>query len=351
MRDGAAVLSYETGNSLKVTETRFLSADERFVTKLELQSTTKHERELFIVQWTTTDPEGEAASLEGDSFRVRRSVQSDDCPPVPVEILWSSPDSKGARCLQAFFAEGGSDRPDFEETPWAGMVSFPTPRAKRPMQKPSPILPHARVYIGLFRPVKLKGNGKAEHRFEARAILKGKGVNYRPRRPDSQDESGYQAFFARAPKFTCEWKALERIVQHRLQALFMLRIPHGAGHMTASNVCAGNGPFHHPVSFAAPAIMREARWLSVPGVARGIIRGFFENIRQNGMVPGQLYLTGLQNSGFFHADWGGGFEALDCSHPDRATKRAVLMPMQRYVKWLANNRDPEGSGLTDGFAP
>jgi hypothetical protein len=50
---------------------------------------------------------------------------------------------------------------------------------------------------------------------------------------------------------------------------------------------------------------------------------------------------------FYHADWGGGFESLDAIHSDKATKKAVLMAMQRYVKWLANNRDPEGSGLTD----
>ena len=346
-KDGAAVLTYDTGAGLKVTETRFVSADDRFVSKIDLQNVTKAERELFIVLWTTTDPEGEPVSLEGDSVRVRRSLQREGSPPLPVEILWSSPGSRGAKCLQAFFAEGGSNRPDYEETPWAGLLSFPTPRAKRPMQKPSPILPSARVYLGLFRPVTLKGNGKASHRFEARAILKGKDLNYRPRRPDAQDENGYQAFFAKAPKFTCEWKPLERIVQHRLEALHMLRVPHGAGNMTAANVCAGNGMSHIPISFAAPAIMRDVRWLRDPMVSRGIIRGFFENIRQNGMVPGRLHLTALQNAGFFHADWGGGFEALDASHPDRATKRAVLMPMQRYVKWLANNRDPEGSGLTD----
>jgi hypothetical protein len=58
-------------------------------------------------------------------------------------------------------------------------------------------------------------------------------------------------------------------------------------------------------------------------------------------------MTGLDANDFFHADWGGGFESLDAIHPDKATKKAVLMAMQRYVKWLANNRDPEGSGLTD----
>ena len=35
-----------------------------------------------------------------------------------------------------------------------------------------------------------------------------------------------------------------------------------------------------------------------------------ENVRQNGMVPGHLFMTGFRPNEFFHADWGGGFEAL-----------------------------------------
>jgi hypothetical protein len=261
--------------------------------------------------------------------------------------VFASPDSKGARCLQGFFCEGESVRPDFEETPWYDRGELPTPRAKRPMTKPSPILEQSSVYLGVFRPIKLKPNSKVEHRFEANVIFKGKGINYRPRRPDPKDENGHLAFSDKVPRFSCEDKRLERIVRDRFEALHLLRVPHGVGHITSPSVCEGNGVFHEPVSFSAPAIMREARWLSDPTLARGILKGFFDNIRQNGMVPGRLYMTSLAGSDFYHADWGGGFEALDRMHPDRATKRAVIMAMQRYTKWLANNRDPEGSGLTD----
>jgi len=346
MQDGAAVLEY-SGDSVKVVEKRYVTTDDRFVSNLAVTHEGKGERELQIVLWTYADTEGEAPSLEGDSFRIKRNLHRGECPAVPVEIVWSSPDSKGARCLQAFFCEGGSNLPDWEETPWYDMRDLPTPRAKRVMQKPSPILPGARVYLGLFRRLTLKGGGTASHRFEANVIFKGKGINYRPRRPDPKDENGYLAFMSKAPQFVCEDKRLERLVAHRLQMLHMLRVPNGVGHMSAPNVCEGVGEFHQPVSFSAPAIMREARWLSDPSLARGILKGFFENIRQSGMVPGNLHLTSLQTCGFYHADWGGGFEALDSMHPDRATKRAVIMQMQRYVKWLANNRDPEGSGLTD----
>ncbi len=345
--DGVAKLEYDAGKGTKVRERRLVTTDDRFVSYLDVDNTTKNERQFQIVMWTTTDPEGEAPSLEGDSFRIRRSLSSHKYPSVPTEIVFNSPDSKGAKCMLGYFAEGGSDRPDFEETPWYDVGELKTPRAKKPMVKPSPIIATSRVYLGLFRNLKLKGNSSGGHRFEANVIFKGKGINYRPRRPDPKDENNYQSFMAAAPKFTCEDKRLERIVKHRLEALHMLRVPSGVGYMTAPNVCEGNGKYHEPVAFSAPAAMRESRWLHDASLSRGILKGFFDNVRQNGMVPGRMYLTSFQNSDFYHADWGGGFEALDAMHPDRATKRAVIMGLQRYTKWLANNRDPEGSGLTD----
>jgi hypothetical protein len=344
---GRATLSFDEPGGLKVTERRFVSHDDRFVSELEIANTGKVDREITVVLWTVTDPEGEPVSLEGDSFRIRRMLKIGDSPEVPADIHYSSPLSKGARCLQGFFAEGGSDRPDFEETPWFEMEAMPTPRAKRPMEKPSPIIPGSRVYAGLFRPVPLKAGSKAMHRFEANVVFKGKGVNFRARRPDAKDENGWHAFWDKAPRFHCDNKEIERVVRHRFELLCALRQPHGAGLYSSAAVCEGNGPFHQPSAFSSPSIMREARWLQDPALARGCLKVFFENVHHNGQVPGRVYMSGLNVSDFYHADWGGGFEALDAIHPDKATKKAVLMAMQRYVKWLANNRDPEGSGLTD----
>ncbi len=345
--DGKAKLTFKDQAGLEVVETRFVTTDDRFVSELEFHNSGKTDRELTVVMWTLTDVEGEPVSQEGDSFRIRRQLKYHTFPPVPVEIVWSSPDSKGARCLVPFFSEGGSDRPDYEETPWFDMAQLPTPRAKRPMEKPSPILPDSRVYAGLFRPVPLKAGQKAAHRFEANVIFRGKGVNYRPRRPDPKDENGHATFHDKVPRFQCDDKNLERLVAHRFELLHLLRVPHGAGLFSSPAVCEGNGLFHEPISYSAPAIMREARWLKDPTLGRGILKLFFENIHHSGQVPGRVYMSSLDGADFYHADWGGGFEAMDAIHSDRATKKAVLMAMQRYVKWLANNRDPEGSGLTD----
>ena len=346
MIDGKSVRHFDEPGGLKVVETRFLTQDDRFVSELFLQNATKGEREFTVVLWTTTDPEGEPVSLEGDSFRIRRAIKTTGAD-VPADILYSNPDSKGARCMQGFFAEGGSDRPDWEETPWFDLGQLPTPRAKRPMEKPSPITSESRVYAGLFRHITLKTNGKATHRFEANVTFKGKGVNFRARRPDAKDENGYHAFWDQVPKFKCDDKALERVVKNRFELLYLLRQPHGAGLFSSPAVCEGNGQLHQPSAFSTPAIIREARWLQDPTLARGCLKLFFENIHRNGQTPGRVHMGGTDINDFFHADWGGGFEALDAMHSDKATKKAVLMAMQRYVKWVGNNRDPEGSGLTD----
>ena len=346
MVDGCAVLTHQ-GPGLKVVERRYLTTDDRFVCDVELTNEGKEAAELTVVQWTTTDVEGEPVSHEGDSFRIRRALSSGGRPAVPTDVLYSSPDSKGARCLQAYFCEGGSDLPDYRETPWFDAAALQTPRAKRPVEKPSPIIAGSRCYAGLFRHVPLKAGGSATHRFEANFVFKGKGVNFRARRPDPKDENGYKAFWSQTPTFVCEDKAMERVVNHRFELLYLLRQPHGAGLFSSPGFCEGNGHLHVPSSFAAPSIMREARWLQDPSYARGLLKLFFDNLLHNGQVPGRVYMSGTDSNDFYHADWGGGFEALDAMHNDKTTKKAVLMAMQRYVKWVGNNRDPEGSGLTD----
>ena len=348
LKDNQAIISYKAPGAIKVTETRFVTADDRFVSMFAVKNDSKTDRELAVVLWLTTDPEGEAASLEGDSFRLRRNLQSEDFPAVPVEIQFASPDSKGAKCLQGYFCEGDSLRPDYEETPWFDMGDLPTPKAKKPLQKPSPIQADSRVFLGIFRNLKLKAGASLEHRWEANVLFKRKGTVYRPRRPDPKDQTGWLAVKEKLPRFQCnDWKELEAIVNRRFLDIHLLRMPHGVGSFSSPGIAEGAGQFHHPISFSAPAILRDARWLGDANIPRSQIKLFFENIRQSGVVPGQVYMHELKSSGFFHADWGAGFEAMDHVHPDKATKRAVIQQMQRYVKWLANNRDPEGSGLTD----
>ncbi|MEO0481203.1 MAG: trehalase family glycosidase [Planctomycetota bacterium] len=347
-KNGVLTVEYATDiRGVKVREERYITTDDRFVSNITLDNSTKAEREMAIVLWTTTDPEGEAPIFDGDSFKLRRQLKTGDRPAVPTEIVFGSPDSKGARCLQGYFAEGDSGDPVWGETPWFDRSDLTPPRAKKPMVKPSPIIDTARVYLGVFRKCPMKAGETVTHRQEANVLFKGKGITHRPRRPDPKDENGYSAFYDKVPRFTCEDKRLERIVAHRFEAMYLLRTPGGAGNLGSPTICRANTGEHVPMASSAAAAIREARWLQDPALARGILKSFFENVKQNGMVPNRLHMAGLQGVDYEHADWGGAFEALDDIHSDRATKRAVVMEMQRYSKWLDNNRDPEGSGLTD----
>ena len=76
--NGTAVMTYTDGKSLTVTEERMVTTDDRCVSKLKLEVAGKEEREISVVQWTVVDVQGEAPSLEGDSFRIRRSLESPD---------------------------------------------------------------------------------------------------------------------------------------------------------------------------------------------------------------------------------------------------------------------------------
>ena len=68
LEDGKAVLTHKAetaaGGSIVVTEYRFVTADDRFVSELTIVNEGKEDVEFSVVLWTTTDPEGEPVSRD-----------------------------------------------------------------------------------------------------------------------------------------------------------------------------------------------------------------------------------------------------------------------------------------------
>ena len=91
VEDGRATATFDEPGGLKVVEKRFVAQDDRFVSELDLVNTSKLDREVTVVQWTTTDPDGEPVSLEGDSFRIRRLLKDGNKSEVPADIHYNSP--------------------------------------------------------------------------------------------------------------------------------------------------------------------------------------------------------------------------------------------------------------------
>ena len=90
LEQGKAILSYVDATGLRVVERRSITQDDRFVSVIDLHNTGQEDREITVVMWSTTDPEGEPVSLEGDSYRIRRNLKVEAQPEVPVEIHYSS---------------------------------------------------------------------------------------------------------------------------------------------------------------------------------------------------------------------------------------------------------------------
>ena len=144
---------------------------------------------------------------------------------------------------------------------------------------------------------------------------------------------------------------MERIVQATAsRCCYLLRHASPARASYSSHVRLPKAPVskHQPIALHRTRDhARSALAAGSDATLAACVKVFFDNLLHNGQVPGRVYMSGTDSNDFYHADWGGGFEALDAMHNDKATKKAVLMAMQRYVKWVGNNRDPEGSGLTD----
>ncbi len=91
--------------------------------------------------------------------------------------------------------------------------------------------------------------------------------------------------------------------------------------------------------------MRELRWLPDPARARGAILTFLDHQREDGSLPGRVYLDHMHRTDAYIADWGGALLAVDAVHPDTGFLRAAYGPLGRYADWLDADRDPDGTGL------
>src|SRR5581483_5168005 len=112
-------------------------------------------------------------------------------------------------------------------------------------------------------------------------------------------------------------------------------------------VCEGIDYFRAPISYSAPAILRELRWLDSPRLGQGLVRTLLDQQRPDGSIPGHVFATGVRPESFYHADWAGGLRALEQVHPDPAFRAAVTPALERYAAFLSQTRDPDESGLVE----
>lgn len=157
--------------------------------------------------------------------------------------------------------------------------------------------------------------------------------------------------FAHAPHFTCSDPYLEHYYWYRWYGLWSNAIEHDAGAIGGPAMREGTGAMHTPSALAAPANVRELRWLDSPVLARGVLRSIFAHQREDGSLPARIFADHRSQVGVAQANWGDAMLALDAVWPDEAFMREMYAPLSRYADWLMLSRDAESSGMIDILAP
>lgn len=160
-----------------------------------------------------------------------------------------------------------------------------------------------------------------------------------------RSESGWRNALAGYPRFLASHPHLERYFDYRIYGLHLNRIEGGVGRIPHPAIAEGIEYFHLPITYSAQCHMLESRWSEDPGPARGSLLNFLAAQREDGSLPGRLYVNHEVGEDFYHANWGDAVLAVDRLHPDPGFLAAAHDGLARYARWLMKERDPEGSGM------
>jgi hypothetical protein len=154
-------------------------------------------------------------------------------------------------------------------------------------------------------------------------------------------------FFDDFPRLSCSEAHLSRYFDYRIYGLRLNRLEPGVGNIRYAAVAEGIGYFHVPITYSAQCHMWETRWCRDPSMARGSLLNFLACQKDDGSLHGRLYTNHLEQTDFYHANWGDAALAIDAVHPDFGFLTEVYAGLSRYARWLDRTRDQEQSGMYD----
>ncbi|MYI06677.1 MAG: hypothetical protein F4059_05005, partial [Gemmatimonadetes bacterium] len=155
----------------------------------------------------------------------------------------------------------------------------------------------------------------------------------------------WESFFDGFPSFRCGDVHLDRYFDFRVQGLGLNRIAGAWGNVRHPCIAEGPAYFHVPITYSAQCHMMEMRWRAGGQEAWGSLLNFLDNQKEDGSLHGRLYPHHLENTDFYHANWGDAVLAVGRMHPDDGALRRCYEGLSRYARWLSAERDPEGSGM------
>jgi hypothetical protein len=343
-------LEYRIGPQLRAREVRAAPGERWLVSDWMLRNAGRRATVLHLVMWTAVS--GESVSEDGvallpQGLRLHRTLRDRKSQETRVALDYRL---SGFTSRAAFRSEHSGPTPDFRLTPFYDR--WDARRGLGDQIHLDGIDRRGLVYAGLHRRIRLApgaslGFSAAVHVEPLRAPAPAGGPRAAPPPRAARARTAWRSFAAAVPEFRSTDPWFQHQWWYRWYGLRLNAVPAGLGQYRAPTVCEGIGYFHQPISYSAMCHARELRWLGDGAWARGVIDTFFDRLREDGSMPGRVYLDHLIEPDFYHADWGGAVADLLASHPDARWLRARYPALAAYANWLVATRDREGSGMID----
>lgn len=254
-------------------------------------------------------------------------------------------------CCGAMRSEGAA-HPEWDHTPFVECWSPPGGGFTGALAAPRGVSERGWLHLGLAMPLGgLPARWGVGFTLEVRPLLEADDSESTPVAMDAEppmprlSAEAWEDVFSGYPRFTCSDAHLTRYFDYRIYGLHLNRVNGGRGRIRHAAVAEGIEYFHLPITYSAQCHMMETRWSSDPGVARGSLLNFLENQRDDGSLPGRIYVNHDVDSDFYHANWGDAVLAVHAVHPDPDFLSEAYQGLSRYVRWMLRERDPGATGM------
>ena len=206
------------------------------------------------------------------------------------------------------------------------------------------------IYMGIAQTLQLHPGSDVTCAAGMRVGLNAVPTASLPTEPADRSAAEWAGYYHDAPALSTSDPYVEHYFPYRLYGL-RLNFLDPAGLYSVPTCAEGTEYFHCAISYSAWCHARELRWLHDPARARGVLRTFFRNQREDGSFPGAIYVDRLHPTANYFADWGGSVLAVHEVHPDDAFLAESYGPLLRFGEHMNAERDREESGLYDVLDP
>jgi len=336
-------------------ERKMVLPNDTFVSEIELTNPHKKSRKLNVIFWTMrmySDEKipGNIHSVTADERKICFNSIFKITTGPEIHAATAMGMNSPADSFLVQLSQTGPFQPVWEFTPFYDRFNDGLPNEVNV----SGVTNKGVLYLGMHAVVNLPSNGKKKIRFcvsVAQTLQKANEHLTESTAPKSnplkETKRNWQKWFDSVPYFECSDEYLQKYYWYRWYGLRLMTTFGGIPEQPYPSINEGISYFRGPISYSAWCHMLETRWLNNPLLAQGCFLNFVHRQRQNGSYPGTILHHAGVGWDFFHANWGPALYGLDAVHPDKNFIKSIRESLVRYVAYMDNERDREGSGLYD----